>query len=203
MNGPMRDALTLGVAALTLLWAGASVAQAPAEQPAAAANSAPDQVAEFDEEAPDEDWVWVDGDDLEDGTAVKGFYRIRARPNYVWVEGTMTDGVWIAPHWRWTGEARAAHVHVRGHRGPDGYWVRGYWRPETRAGHRWVVHTRAGGVRVHGHWAPVDLRPDHVWVPGHWSRRGNWVPGHWRVAKRIGYVWVPSQWRYRRFVAGH
>ncbi len=54
--------------------------------------------------------------------------------------------------------------------GPTYVWVAGR--------HRWV-----GGrwVWVGGRW--VVARPGHVWVAGHWERRGPhahvWIPGHW------------------------
>ena len=58
----------------------------------------------------------------------------------------------------------------------------------------------------------VRPSPAHVWVAGHWGRRGGewvwvggswtlpprryavWVPGHW-VHRYRGWVWVPGHWR--------
>ena len=162
----------------------------------------PVQAEDYDDEAPDEDWVWVDAQQLQDGTVAEGFYRVRSRPDYTWTPGAYVDGIWIAPRWRWIAAPRVGFTYVAGHRGPDGYWVRGYWRKQARKGFRWVARVTVNGHRIHGHWAPDVPRADHVWVPGHWSRRGVWVPGHWRTASRAGYVWVNGHWRYGRWNAG-
>ncbi|MBA3457622.1 MAG: YXWGXW repeat-containing protein [Deltaproteobacteria bacterium] len=63
----------------------------------------------------------------------------------------------------------------------------------------------------------VEYRPGHVYVAGHWERRGDrrwtWIPGYyererpgfvyiegrWR-SDRGGHVWVDGQWRRREGV---
>lgn len=42
----------------------------------------PEAADEFDDEAPDEGYVWVDGGETEDGAVVEGFYRVRTREGY-------------------------------------------------------------------------------------------------------------------------
>ncbi len=60
-----------------------------------------DASSEYDIEAPDLDYVWVDGYSLSDGTVTDGFYRRRHRSGYTWTEGYYDDwGQWIGPHWR-------------------------------------------------------------------------------------------------------
>jgi hypothetical protein len=27
------------------------------------------------------------------------------------------------------------------------------------------------------------VKKGHVWVPGHYNRKGNWVKGHWKVVR--------------------
>ncbi len=160
--------------------------------------------AEYDDDAPDEDWVWVDGDELEDGTVQEGFYRERSLPDYTWVDGHYSDsGTWIGPHWKWVGAARPDMVWVPGHRGPDGFWVRGFWRPSAKAGMTWVEAEVVDGEIVHAHWQPVEVRSGYVWMPGHWLPDGKWIEGHWLASVRAGRVWQPGHWRYGRYVRGY
>lgn len=186
--------------ALTALAAALLLATAPSTAHAAE----PDPAAEeYDDEAPDEDFVWETGDELEDGTTAEGFYRVRVRPGFTWVAGRYEGGAWIPPHWAPADPPPAGKVWVRGHRGPDGYWVPGHWRPVQRDGFRWVPGRVVDGAWVHGHWTPVAVRRGEVWVPGHWSPRGEWIEGHWRPAARRDYTWVPGHWRYGAWVPGH
>lgn len=183
------------IAALTAL-PGATTSTARADDGVSA------EPTELDDEAPDEDFVWEDGDELEDGTTTDGFYRLRTRPGFAWVEGHFEGTTWVGPHWQPTAPAPAGQVWVPGHRGPDGYWVNGAWRPATRPGFVWVPAGTVDGVWVRGTWRPVTLRPGEVWVPGHWTPAGVWVDGHWRPAARSGYAWEPGHWRYGRWIPG-
>ncbi|MFT7580886.1 MAG: hypothetical protein ACI9MR_002560 [Myxococcota bacterium] len=181
---------------LALFALGLSVSPAlatPAEAPAS-----------YDDEAPDEDYVFEDGHALEDGTTVDGFYRVRTRPDYAWAAGSYTDGRWIAGHWRHTGAKRANSLWVPGHLGTDGYWVFGHWRKTARTGFAWVRgHRNPAGILVHGHWAPAAKKTGKVWVRGHRNVAGAWIPGHWRMTARAGFGWKAGSWRYGRFVRGH
>lgn len=157
----------------------------------------------YDEEAPDKDYVWVDGYELDDGMIAKGFYRERTRDGFVWVEGHYnTTDQWVDPHWT-PAQPNQGHVWVRGHAGLDGYWIHGHWRVIRRDGYRWVAPAVVAGVLVHGHWHPIKARAGYVWSPGHRSIKGYWVPGHWRALKRTGYRWKPGHWRYGVWLPGY
>lgn len=171
------------------------------ELPLAATGSTKE--SEFDGDAPDEDYVWVDGGEFEDGSVSKGFYRLRVRTGRAWVPAAIVNGVWVASYWRFSEPATAGRVFIRGHRGPDGYWVPGYWRREARAGYRWVATKRMDGHRIHGHWVPVNPKPGRTWVHGHWGRHDRWAPGHWRLASRSGHSWIRGHWHYGRWLHGH
>ncbi|HWN70391.1 MAG TPA: hypothetical protein VNM90_22275, partial [Haliangium sp.] len=54
---------------------------------------------EYDDSAPDADYVWVDGYVLDNGTAVDGFYRERERSGFRWVDAGYYNGAWIDAHW--------------------------------------------------------------------------------------------------------
>jgi hypothetical protein len=44
---------------------------------------------------------------------------------------------------------------------------------------------------------PVAPSRDHVWVEGHWVRRGHgweWEPGYYLVRPRPPVAWVPGHW---------
>lgn len=122
----------------------------------AGAQPAPiDSDADYDYEAPDEDYVWEDGDELEGGNVSEGFYRVRERPGYHWVEGAYVRGVWIEGHWAWTGAARPGQIWEAGFRGSDGYYVSGHWRPQHRGGYVWVPAHRSPSGWVDGYWRPL------------------------------------------------
>jgi hypothetical protein len=52
---------------------------------------------------------------------------------------------------------------------------------------------------------------DHIWVEGHWVRRGrggwDWEPGYWVARPRPRAEWVPGHWVRERggwlYVDGH
>lgn len=158
---------------------------------------------DYDDGAPDLDYVWVDGQQLRDGRTLDGFYRVRTRDGFRWVAAHYReDGVWIDAHWSPLTH-RPGQVWVRGHVGDDGYWVAGHWRHEHRDGYRWVAGSHVDGVYRHGHWQPLKDRHDHAWVPGYWAPAGVWVSGFWRPTLRVGFAWNPGHWRYGRWVHGH
>ncbi len=182
---------------LTPLWLILALVAAPAA-PAWA------QDRGYDPDAPDEDYVWVDG---AEGTAKEGsgegHYRRRARPGMHWKPGHHNEaGHWMGGHWA-PNEPRPDHSWVRGHRGPDGYWVTGHWRRSVHPGHAWVAAALIAGHWRHGHWRPVKVRAGHIWVSGHMGHHGAWVTGHWRPRVRAGHRWVAGSWRYGRRVHGH
>ncbi|MES2322867.1 MAG: YXWGXW repeat-containing protein [Pseudomonadota bacterium] len=121
------------------------------------------------------------------------------RAGYVWAPGFWNwEGnrhVWSAGRWE---NARQGHQFQRSE------WVQDNdgWRL-NRGGWQQVSGRDYGDVRV----APPPprfersprARRGHVWIPGHWSWRGNrheWVRGSW-VRERHGYVYHPSQWMER------
>jgi hypothetical protein len=57
---------------------------------------------------------------------------------------------------------------------------------------------------------PPRTSADHVWINGHWARRGNrtvWIPGAWVRPPRPGMVWERERWNKRGrswfFAEGH
>src|SRR5690606_29181015 len=154
-------------------------------------------------EAPDVDFVWVDGYELDDGRVVEGFYRERHKPGFRWVDaGYDRNGNWVECDWVPVSR-RPGHVWVSGHRGPGGYWVTGHWRPIRRAGYTWVAGRWNGGVYINGYWSPTRSRHNEIWVPGHWTPSGLWVEGFWRPRYRANYRWVGGNWRYGRWNPGY
>lgn len=200
----MREMKWLGTLVVVLCWPALATA-APGEGIAAQVGNLSVQAAPsaFDDEAPDRDWVWVDGHVLKDGTVHEGFYRIRSRNNFMWIEGKVQEGTWHAPHWEPMNEADPGTAYVRGHRGANGYWAQGYWRPETRQGFTWTETTTSEAGTVAGHWVPVDATDDKVWVPGHPTAKGDWIDGFWRQASWTARRWVPGSWRYGVYHRGH
>ena len=186
--------LTTAIAALAVTLCASSAMAAP-EAPAGAA------VAEYDNDAPDEDYVWEDAHEQNDGTVIPGYYRVRTRPGFTWVPARYADGRWVRARWTPVA-AKADHVWVPGHIGKDGYWVAGHWRRVARPGFTWVPAATVKGVRMPGFWRPAAVRKGHVWVPGHRRVNGTWAPGHWRVVNRPNYVWKPGVFRYGRWAPG-
>lgn len=157
---------------------------------------------QYDDAAPDLDYVWEDGYVLDNGTVVDGFYRERNRPGYRWVEAGYSNGVWVDAHWEPLQIPRG-YVVERGGRGHDGYWIADCVRPARRAGFRWVSARWDNGHWRHGYWVPVQARRGHDWVPGYWTFDGQWVDGYWRPARRNDFTWVDGYWAYGRWHPGH
>lgn len=157
---------------------------------------------EYDDAAPDVDYVWEDGYVLDDGRQVDGFYRERNRSGFRWVSAGYSNGVWVDAHWEPL-RIPAGYVVERGCRGNDGYWIADFLRPQHRDGYRWISGRWHNGRWSHGYWEPVQVRHDHVWVPGYWTADGYWVDGYWRQRHRDSYVWVDGFWQYGRWYAGY
>jgi hypothetical protein len=157
---------------------------------------------EYDEEAPDKNYVWMDSYELDDGQVVEGFYRERNRAGYTWVDGQYTNvGTWIEPHWQPVA-ARPGYLWVSGHVGPDGFWVPGHWRHKSRVDFVWVAPAVVNGVWMHGYWRPRLVRAGFIWLPGHPDVNGVWITGHWRPIARAGFRWTAGRWRYGVWVPG-
>ena len=157
---------------------------------------------EYDDAAPDEDYVWEDGYSLDNGTVVEGFYRERQRPGFRWVSAGYSNGVWVDARWEPV-RVPAGYVVERGGRGHDGYWIADYLRPAHRNGYRWVNGRWNNGRWYHGYWQPIQARHDHVWVQGYWTADGQWIDGYWRPRHRNSFTWVDGYWAYGRWHAGY
>lgn len=157
---------------------------------------------EYDDGAPDKDYMWVDGYEDMEGDVVKGFYRERSRDGFAWIDGDYVDEDWVDPHWEPT-TIKPDHVWVHGHVGSDDYWVPGHWRIIARVGYVWEKPAVVHGVWLHGHWRPIKSRVGSVWVPGHRGLTGAWVSGHWRAGQRTDFRWNAGRWRYGIWVSAH
>ncbi len=102
---------------------------------------------------PEQDWVWVEGYYLEDGTYVWGTWT----PNFAGPDGY----VWESGFW-------------------DGQnYIDGFWRPQYRSGFQWMsAWYDTDGVYQSGYWMPTVDRPGSVWVPG-WFDGNEWQGGYW------------------------
>jgi len=197
----MREFKSLGIVMAVLSLAAPAAAEPGEVIEATPADAAP-QPATFDDHAPDLDWVWVDGHDLEDGTVVEGFYRVRSRNDFAWVDGAVSGGAWVAPRWRPNADAAAGKVYVRGHRGANGYWAQGHWRRAERDGFTWTATATGDDGTAGGHWVPANKKKGLAWVPGHWTADG-WVDGFWRRLTWPARKWVAGAWRYGVYHRGH
>lgn len=125
------------------------------------------------------DWVWVPGYWM--GTVyVDGFYRRAVRPGWTWVEGYyLSDGSFVRGYWAQEGEPPERGYVWEGGYWDGEYWVEGFWRPESRAGYRWVsAWLDEQGIFHAGYWEPLEDRPGMVWIPG-WFTGEKWEEGYW------------------------
>lgn len=100
-----------------------------------------------------DDWRWVDGYYLEDGTFIRGRWEPAGAPpqGMTWEAG-LFDGE---------------------------TWVEGFWRPEFRSDYVWIsAFFDSDGIFHGGYWEPVDDKPGLVWVPG-WFDGAEWQKGSW------------------------
>jgi hypothetical protein len=124
-------------------------------------------------------WTWVPGWWM--GTIyVDGYWRRADRAGWRWIDGYyLEDGEYVRGWWEPVGPPpRAGMVWEAGYwDGRD--WVEGFWRPEQRAGYRWVcAWLDADGVYHAGYWEPTEDRPGQVWIPG-WFDGERWIEGYW------------------------
>ena len=190
---------TMGAALFGLLALPGTAAGQGGQTPAAGTGEV---TSDWDDQAPDEDWVWEDGHEFDGGRSEEGFYRPREVPGVVWSEAHYDGGRWVPGRFVPTA-VRPGQTWVVGHRGPDGYWVVGHWRPVERPGWVWVPRAQRRGVILAGHWVPTTRgATGHLWTPGHYAIDGTWVDGHWRPARKVGFTWSPGHWRYGRWVEG-
>jgi hypothetical protein len=110
---------------------------------------------------------------------VDGYYRVEQRDDWYWVDGYyLDDGTYIRGHWAPDDGAPEGYTWVPGFWDGEQY-VDGFWRPEYRQGFRWVSgFYDEDGVFEAGYWLPVDERVGEIWVPG-WFDGNTWVEGYW------------------------
>src|SRR5690606_23492732 len=99
---------------------------------------------------------------LQDNREMPGFYRVRNRPGFTWMDGHYdASNRWVDAGWRPTRQLRN-QVWVAGHRGDDGFWIEGQWRQASRPNQRWVEGRRNGSRWVDGYWQPTTAaQPNH------------------------------------------
>ena len=129
-----------------------------------------------------------------DSAYVEGYWRPEYRSGWVWVGARyLADGTCIPSHWRPIQDVPTGFVWEAGFYDGERY-VDGFWRPEGRAGFRWVsASMNAQGVWTTGYWVPVESRPNQVWIPG-WFDGVRWVEGYWVEMEEYGAVestWTP------------
>lgn len=121
------------------------------------------------------------------------------RNGYVWAPGYWNwDGNrhdWVAGHWE---ASRSGQQYQRSEwrRDNDGWRLdRGGWQEVSHRDHN-MIHAAPPAPRFE---RTPRARPGHVWIPGHWTWRGNrhqWVRGSW-IRARQGYVYAQPTWIQR------
>lgn len=128
---------------------------------------------------------------------VEGYYRPQQRNNWEWMEGYyLDDGTYVRGHWRPTGNAPAGYTWEPGFWDGEEY-VDGFWRPEFRTDHYWVgAFYDDDGVYHAGYWVPAEDRYGQEWIPG-WFDGNEWIDGYWvnanEVTEEALSEWVPPQ----------
>ncbi len=117
---------------------------------------------------------WWEGD-----AYVEGYYRSEARDDWEWIDGYyLDDGTYIRGHWAPTAAAPEGYLWEPGFWDGEDY-VDGFYRPQFRKGFYWVAAWYdTDGVFHSGYWQPEEERPGSVWIPG-WFDGNEWVPGYW------------------------
>jgi hypothetical protein len=125
---------------------------------------------------------------------VPGFWRLRVRPGFTWVDGRWDSDNFIPGFWRPNVVRDKNTAWVAGHWAGQ-RWIAGQWRPASRKGFGWVEgHWSKNGEWLEGSWRPVQTAArGMIWEPGFWGPRG-WVEGFWRPEARVGYLWVGGEW---------
>jgi len=164
---------------------------------------------------PGREYIHVDVFPLGVEVGVPGFWRLRVRPGFAWVDGHMEndifipgfwrpkksrgkDWAWVGGHWagrhwiagRWRQSFRRGYAWVEGHWDRNGEWLEGFWRPteSPKRGMTWEPGYWGPGGWVEGFWRP-EARVGRLWVNGEWDQNGTWIKGHWRTAQRND-MWV-------------
>lgn len=155
------------------------------------------------EHAPGDNYIHEEARPLGDERAVPGFWRVKEKPGFVWVEGRWQNDIYIPGFWR-PAHARRGQVWIPGH-WYGRRWIAGRWRPAFRPGYAWMEgHWTREGEWVEGFWMPNRMRRgDQVWEPGYWGPRG-WVEGYWRVKVKPGHIWIAGERDEQgRWLPGH
>ena len=159
------------------------------------------QAGDYDHDAPDIDWVWEDGYEL-DGRTYDGFYRPRSRDGYTWRGAYWEDEVYVPGGWLPV-STRSGYTWERGYRGADGFWVPGHYRRTYRKNYEWVPGERVDGLWQPGYWRPIRRHAGYVWVSGYFDADGYWVDGFWRPTHRTQYTWIVHRVRYGYTIPGY
>ncbi len=145
--------------------------------------------------APGRNAVWEQAYTMPNGVVVKGFWRPKSKPGFIWSPGFL-DGEWryIPGHWRPVKPGRPGYVWVPGFWLED-RWYEGHWRPDRREKFAWIPgHWDQQGQWTFGHWQPeMASAAGQAWVPGHWQGE-TWVEGFWRPVAKKGYAWRPGHY---------
>lgn len=132
--------------------------------------------------APRAGYVWVPGFWYQT-SYVEGYYRPEVRQdaqqNWIWVDGYyLDDGTYVWGYWKPAFAGPQGYVWEPGFFDGENY-VDGFWRPEFRVGYSWSgAFYDEGGVYHAGYWLPTHDRPGFVWVPG-WFDGSAWQAGYW------------------------
>lgn len=133
----------------------------------------------------------------EDDSYVEGHYRAEERDEWEWIDGYyLEDGTHVRGHWVPTEAGPEGYVWEAGFF--DGEtWVEGFWRPEFRKAYRWLdSYFDADGIYHAGYWEPLEDEPGYVWVPG-WFDGNEWIDGYWVLQEEYEQTnldtWVPEE----------
>lgn len=142
---------------------------------------------------PGRDYVRVDVFPLSLEVGVPGFWRLRVRPGFTWVDGRLENDVFIPGAWRPKQTRGKDWAWVGGH-WAGRRWIAGFWRPSARRGFTWVEgHWNRNGEWQEGFWRPLEVAArGMVWEPGFWGPKG-WVEGFWRPEARVGFLWIGGE----------
>jgi hypothetical protein len=117
---------------------------------------------------------WWEGD-----AYVEGYYRAESRDDWEWVDGYyLDDGTYVRGHWVPTYDGPDGYRWEPGFWDGETY-VEGFWRPQFRRGFFWVSsYYDESGIFHSGYWMPEEERPGQIWIPG-WFDGNEWVQGYW------------------------
>jgi hypothetical protein len=133
----------------------------------------------------------------ENDAYVEGYYRSETRDDWDWVDGYyLDDGTYVRGHWQPTGDAPEGYVWEAGFWDGEEYHD-GFWRPEFLDGYVWLSsYYDEDGVYRAGYWMPQEEKPGHQWIPG-WFDGTDWVPGYWvtdeEVEREDVKAWTPPE----------